>query len=131
MRDGILRAIRERPTKEASFENVVERSRVSGRPGCSYETSYGAQTSSKCVVSSDTRAICNLLTSLKTFHAQRNDEMCMTLGLSRGHLNEQIVLECVENRVLVVSTFKLRRLVKYFWAVHNFVRGLRGALLGM
>ena len=37
----------------------------------------------------------------------------------------------IENRVLNISVSELKRPVKYFWGVHDFVRGLRGALLGM
>ncbi|KIJ65504.1 hypothetical protein HYDPIDRAFT_39439 [Hydnomerulius pinastri MD-312] len=37
----------------------------------------------------------------------------------------------VENRTLNVSISELKRPVKYFWGVHDFVRGLRGALLGL
>jgi hypothetical protein len=32
---------------------------------------------------------------------------------------------------LTISVSELKRPVKYFWGVHDFVRGLRGALLGM
>ena len=55
---------------------------------------------------------------------------CTTLGSIRGFLDEQLVGIPAENRVLNVSAFPLKRPVKYFWGVHDFVRGLRGALLG-
>ena len=61
----------------------------------------------------------------------REEMECTTLGAIRGFLDEQLVSVPVENRVLNVSVFPLKRPVKYFWGVHDFVRGLRGALLGM
>ncbi|KAF8546007.1 hypothetical protein OG21DRAFT_1270888 [Imleria badia] len=55
---------------------------------------------------------------------------CMTLDAIRGFLDEQIDHVPIENRVLTISVSKLKRPVKYFWGLHDFVRGLRGALLG-
>ena len=55
----------------------------------------------------------------------------MTLGAIRGFLDEQMSLVHVENRVLSVSISELKRPVKYFWGLHDFVRGLREALLGV
>jgi hypothetical protein len=60
-----------------------------------------------------------------------NGKMCTTLGGIRGFLDDQIETLNVENRVLTISVSELKRPVKYFWGVHDFVRGLRGALLGM
>jgi hypothetical protein len=61
----------------------------------------------------------------------RKGQTCTTLGAIRGFLDEQISLVHVENRLLTVSISELKRPVKYFWGLHDFVRGLRGALLGM
>ncbi|KAI5985300.1 hypothetical protein EDD15DRAFT_1641266 [Pisolithus albus] len=36
----------------------------------------------------------------------------------------------VENRILTVTTSDLQRPVVYFWSPHDFVRGIKGALLG-
>jgi hypothetical protein len=60
-----------------------------------------------------------------------NGKTCTTLGAIRGFLGDQIEKLNVENRVLTISVSELKRPVKYFWGVHDFVRGLRGALLGM
>ena len=65
------------------------------------------------------------------FKAERYGKECMTLGVIRGFLDHQTEQLSVENRVLVISMSELKRPVKYFWGVHDFVRGLRGALLGM
>lgn len=46
-------------------------------------------------------------------------------------LDDEIAQFPVENRVLTVSISEVKRPVKYFWGVHDFVRGLRGALLGL
>ena len=59
----------------------------------------------------------------------RTEVTCTTLGGIRGFL-DQIETLNVENRVPTVSVSELKRPVKYFWGVHDFVRGLRGALLG-
>ena len=61
----------------------------------------------------------------------RKGQTCTTLGAIRGFLDEQISLVHVENRLLTVSISELKRPVRYFWSLHDFVRGLRGALLGM
>ena len=60
-----------------------------------------------------------------------NGQTCTTLGGIRGFLDDQIEKLNVENRVLTITVSELKRPVKYFWGVHDFVRGLRGALLGM
>ncbi|KAF8120777.1 hypothetical protein EV363DRAFT_1367778 [Boletus edulis] len=72
----------------------------------------------------------NVIVPTKTFNADRKGQTCTTLGAIRGFLEEQIQLVNVENRVLSVSVSELKRPVKYFWGVHDFVRGLHGALLG-
>ena len=64
------------------------------------------------------------------FKAEMNGQTCTTLGGIRGFLDDQIAAMNVENRVLTISVSELKRPVKYFWGVHDFVRGLRGALLG-
>ena len=56
--------------------------------------------------------------------------MQTTLGAIRELLDDQMTELGVENRVLTISVSELKRPVKYFWGVHDFVRGLRGALLG-
>ena len=61
----------------------------------------------------------------------RKGQTCTTLGAIRGFLDEQMSLVHVENRILTIPTPELRRPVKYFWGLHDFVRGLRGALLGV
>ncbi|KAF8434972.1 hypothetical protein L210DRAFT_2540317 [Boletus edulis BED1] len=72
----------------------------------------------------------NVIVPFKTEKVQRNDEICTTLGVIRGFLDAQIEELGVENRVLTLSVSELKRPVRYFWGVHDFVRGLRGALLG-
>ncbi|KAF8124081.1 kinase-like domain-containing protein [Boletus edulis] len=72
----------------------------------------------------------NVIVPIKMFDADRKGQTCTTLGAIRGFLDEQIHRVNVENRVLSVSVSELKRPVKYFWGVHDFVRGLRGALLG-
>ncbi|KIJ21027.1 hypothetical protein PAXINDRAFT_6804 [Paxillus involutus ATCC 200175] len=49
---------------------------------------------------------------------------------SRAFLDDKLSGFPVENRVLSVSLSEVKRPVKYFWGVHDFVRGVRGALLG-
>ena len=49
----------------------------------------------------------------------------------RGFLLEQLSLLQVENWVLDVSIFELKRPVKYFWSLHDFIEGLHGAIKGM
>ena len=66
----------------------------------------------------------------RTFEAESNGKTCTTLGAIRGFLDDQIEKLNIENRVLTISVSELKRPVKYFWGVHDFVRGLRGALLG-
>ena len=61
----------------------------------------------------------------------RNGQECRTLDGIRGFLPEQLGLLQVENRVLNVSIFELKRPVKYFWSLHDFIEGLRGAIKGM
>ncbi|KAF8433720.1 hypothetical protein L210DRAFT_544965 [Boletus edulis BED1] len=72
----------------------------------------------------------NVIVPIKMFDADKKGQTCTTLGAIRGFLDEQIHRVNVENRVLSVSVSELKRPVKYFWGVHDFVRGLRGALLG-
>ncbi|KAG8216315.1 hypothetical protein J3R82DRAFT_6382 [Butyriboletus roseoflavus] len=67
---------------------------------------------------------------LETFNAHRKGKTCTTLGGIRGFLDEEIDYMHVENRMLRISMSQLKRPVKYFWGLHDFVRGLRGALLG-
>ena len=64
------------------------------------------------------------------FKVEMNGKTCTTLGGIRGFLDDQIETLNVENRVLTISVSELKRPVQYFWGVHDFVRGLRGALLG-
>lgn len=66
----------------------------------------------------------------RTFKAEKNGERRTTLDSIREFLAHQIAGLGVENRVLTISVSDLKRPVKYFWGVHDFVRGLRGALLG-
>ena len=61
----------------------------------------------------------------------KDGQECRTLDAIRGFLPEQLDLLEVENRVLNVSIFELKRPVKYFWSLHDFIEGLRGALKGM
>lgn len=70
-------------------------------------------------------------TLYRTLKAERNGKTCTTLGVIRGFLEDQVADFPAENRVLTVSVSELKRPVKYFWGVHDFVRGIRGALLGM
>ena len=60
-----------------------------------------------------------------------NGKSCTTLGGIRGFLDDQIEKLNIESRVPTISVSELKRPVKYFWGVHDFVRGLRGALLGI
>ncbi|KIJ06380.1 hypothetical protein PAXINDRAFT_20428 [Paxillus involutus ATCC 200175] len=72
----------------------------------------------------------NLVVPFKSFKASRKNETCTTLGAIRAFLDDQLARLTVENRVLSVSFSELKRPVKYFWGVHDFVRGVRGAVLG-
>ncbi|KIJ07673.1 hypothetical protein PAXINDRAFT_173363 [Paxillus involutus ATCC 200175] len=72
----------------------------------------------------------NLVVPFESFTASRKNETCTTLGAIRAFLDHQLAAFTVENRVLSVSLSELKRPVKYFWGVHDFVRGVRGALLG-
>ncbi|KIJ07672.1 hypothetical protein PAXINDRAFT_19155 [Paxillus involutus ATCC 200175] len=72
----------------------------------------------------------NLAASFKSFKASRKNETCTTLGAIRAFLDHQLAGFPVKNRMLSVSLSELKRPVKYFWGVHDFVRGVRGALLG-
>ncbi|KAF8838531.1 hypothetical protein BDN67DRAFT_1070668 [Paxillus ammoniavirescens] len=77
---------------------------------------------------SDPRA--NFVVPIKSFTASRKNETCTTLGAIRAFLDDQLAGFPVENRMLSVSLSGLGRPVKYFWGVHDFVRGVRGAVLG-
>ena len=66
----------------------------------------------------------------RTFKVDKNGERWTTLASIRDFLPEEIRELGVENRVLTISVSDLKRPVKYFWGVHDFVRGIRGALLG-
>ncbi|KAF8450229.1 hypothetical protein L210DRAFT_2376156 [Boletus edulis BED1] len=72
----------------------------------------------------------NVIVPFVTEKAEKGGKMCTTLGGFRGFLDAQIETLGVENRVLTISASELKRPVKYFWGVHDFVRWLRGALLG-
>ncbi|KAG6378999.1 hypothetical protein JVT61DRAFT_13290 [Boletus reticuloceps] len=72
----------------------------------------------------------NVIVPFMTEKVERGSKMCTTLGAIRGFLDAQIEELGVENRVLTISASDLKRPVKYFWGVHDFVRGLCGALLG-
>ncbi|KAF9230793.1 kinase-like domain-containing protein [Melanogaster broomeanus] len=72
----------------------------------------------------------NLIVPFKNFKARTKNDDCTTLGTIRAFLRDQLHGFLVENRVLSVSLSELKRPVKYFWGVHDFVRGLRGAILG-
>ncbi|KAF8434994.1 hypothetical protein L210DRAFT_3551561 [Boletus edulis BED1] len=72
----------------------------------------------------------NVIVPFKTEKVKRDDEICTTLGGIRGFLDAQIEELGVGNRVLMLSVSELKRPVKYFWGIHDFVRGLRGALSG-
>ncbi|KAF8434997.1 hypothetical protein L210DRAFT_3506323 [Boletus edulis BED1] len=72
----------------------------------------------------------NVIVPFKTEKVKRYDDICTTLGVIRGFLDAQIEELGVENHVLTLSVSELKRPVKYFWGVHDFVRGLRGALSG-
>ncbi|KAF9234404.1 hypothetical protein BU15DRAFT_65762 [Melanogaster broomeanus] len=53
-----------------------------------------------------------------------------TLRIIRAFSGSDIQRLPVEDRVLEVQTTVLRRPVMYFWSVNDFLKGLRGALLG-
>ncbi|KIJ21028.1 hypothetical protein PAXINDRAFT_6805 [Paxillus involutus ATCC 200175] len=72
----------------------------------------------------------NLAVPFKSFKASRKNETCTTLGAIRAFLDDQLAGFLVENRVLSVSLSEVKRPVRYFWGVHDFVRGVRGAVLG-
>ncbi|KAF9232826.1 hypothetical protein BU15DRAFT_80781 [Melanogaster broomeanus] len=73
----------------------------------------------------------NLIVHLSTnFKARTKNGGCTTLGTIRAFLGDQLHGFLVENRVLSVSLSELKQPVTYFWGVHDFVRGLRGAILG-
>ncbi|KAF9231150.1 hypothetical protein BU15DRAFT_68575 [Melanogaster broomeanus] len=68
----------------------------------------------------------NLIVPLKDFKARTKNDDFTTLGTIRAFLGDQLGGFPAENRVLSVSVSELKRPVKYFWGVHDFVRGLRG-----
>ncbi|KIJ09737.1 hypothetical protein PAXINDRAFT_17193 [Paxillus involutus ATCC 200175] len=72
----------------------------------------------------------SLVVPFKSFKASRKNETCTTLGAIRAFLDDQLAGFPVEHRVLSVSLSELKRPVKYFWGVHDFVRGVQGAVLG-
>ncbi|KIJ21025.1 hypothetical protein PAXINDRAFT_6802, partial [Paxillus involutus ATCC 200175] len=72
----------------------------------------------------------NLAVPFKSFKASRKNETCTTLGAIRAFLDDQVAGFPVDHRMLGVSLSEVKRPVKYFWGVHDFVRGVRGALLG-
>ncbi|KAN0081232.1 Protein kinase-like domain containing protein [Tylopilus felleus] len=72
----------------------------------------------------------NVIVPLKTFKVDKNGERWTTLASIRDFLPEEIRELGVENRVLTISVSDLKRPVKYFWGVDDFVRGIRGALTG-
>ncbi|KAF8833171.1 hypothetical protein BDN67DRAFT_976708, partial [Paxillus ammoniavirescens] len=72
----------------------------------------------------------NIVVPFESFKASRKNETCTTLGAIKAFLDDQLAGFPVENRVLTVSLSELKRPVKYFWGVHDFVRGVRGAVLG-
>ncbi|KAF8833227.1 hypothetical protein BDN67DRAFT_1058910 [Paxillus ammoniavirescens] len=72
----------------------------------------------------------NLVVPFKNFKASRKNETCTNLDAIRAFLADQLAGFPVENHVLSTSLSELKRPVKYFWGVHDFVRGVRGAVLG-
>ncbi|KAF8836933.1 hypothetical protein BDN67DRAFT_249759 [Paxillus ammoniavirescens] len=79
----------------------------------------------------DPHANIQVVVPFESFEASRKNETCTTLGVIRAFLDDQLDGFPVENRVLSVSLSELKRPVGYFWGVHDFVRGVRGAVLGM
>ena len=79
------------------------------------------------VLSISVRHISNHFRSLETGNGVQDT----TLGSIRSFLVSEMTDLGVENRVLTVTLSELWRPVKYFWSVHDFVRGIRGALMGM
>ncbi|KIJ07780.1 hypothetical protein PAXINDRAFT_102811, partial [Paxillus involutus ATCC 200175] len=71
-----------------------------------------------------------LVVPFKNFKASRKNETYTTLGVIRAFLANQLAGFPIEHGVLSVSLSGLKRPVKYFWGVHDFVRGVRGAVLG-
>ncbi|KAF9241399.1 hypothetical protein BU15DRAFT_61007 [Melanogaster broomeanus] len=63
------------------------------------------------------------------FKAMTKKDACTTLGTVGAFLGDP--LRGFPTVVLSVSISEVKRPVKYFWGVHDFVRGLRGAVLGM
>ncbi|KAF8839894.1 hypothetical protein BDN67DRAFT_969310, partial [Paxillus ammoniavirescens] len=53
-----------------------------------------------------------------------------TLGIIRAFTDSQIQKLRIEDRVLRVEQTDLRRPVSYFWSAHDFVLGLRDAIIG-
>ncbi|KAF8834931.1 hypothetical protein BDN67DRAFT_1016008 [Paxillus ammoniavirescens] len=66
----------------------------------------------------------HLVVPFKSFKASRKNETCKTLGAIRAFLDDQLAGLPVEHHVLKVSLSELKRPVKYFWGVHDFVRGV-------
>ncbi|KIJ17550.1 hypothetical protein PAXINDRAFT_9495 [Paxillus involutus ATCC 200175] len=72
----------------------------------------------------------DIVVPFKNFKASRKNETCTALGAIRAFLDAQLAGFPMENCALSVSVSELRQAVKYFWGVHDFVRGVRGAMLG-
>ncbi|KIJ09542.1 hypothetical protein PAXINDRAFT_17373 [Paxillus involutus ATCC 200175] len=53
-----------------------------------------------------------------------------TLGIIRAFTDSQIRKLRIEDRILQVQKTELRRPVMYFWSAHDFVLGLRDAIIG-
>ncbi|KIJ09336.1 hypothetical protein PAXINDRAFT_17570 [Paxillus involutus ATCC 200175] len=53
-----------------------------------------------------------------------------TLGIIRAFTNSQIEKLPIEDRILQVHKTELRRPVMYLWSAHDFVLGLRDAIIG-
>ncbi|KAF9230794.1 hypothetical protein BU15DRAFT_68891 [Melanogaster broomeanus] len=64
------------------------------------------------------------------FKARTKNDDCTTLGTIRAFLGDQLHGFVVEKPGAECHLSELKRPVKYFWGVHDFVRGLRGAILG-
>ncbi|KAN0081264.1 hypothetical protein V8E55_008888 [Tylopilus felleus] len=72
----------------------------------------------------------NVVVPLETFNAVRKRQICTALSAIRGFLDDQISLVNIGNWVPNVSICKLKRPVQYFWSLHDFIEGLRGAIKG-
>ncbi|KAH7919348.1 hypothetical protein BV22DRAFT_1040991 [Leucogyrophana mollusca] len=72
----------------------------------------------------------NVLASDDVLQGRFSSTRDSTLEKIRGFTKEQYTSLGLEERILNASAVDLKRPVRFFWSIHDFVMGVRGALLG-